>query len=272
MFNSRILAPILLGLALIGCNQQPSQQSPAESGQASPNPATADAQAADSDMDPAVLVSMREQLTALQNQAQKIRDANDIKRLQRSYGYYMEEALWDEVIDLFAENATFEFGRDGVYRGKARIREYLYALNNAEQGLLEGQLNEQLELMPVVTLGDDGLTAKARWRTIMMIGTQGEQALWGEGPFENEYVKENGVWKFSKLRWFQTIVVPYKGGWAKSEDVNHGIWVSDTLPADAPPTANYGYWPETFLPPFSFANPVGRYVQPGSASSEGVQP
>lgn len=227
----------------------------------------------DSAADAGQIAALRAQLDTLQARKQRIEDSNDIKRLQRAYGYYMEEALWDDVVQLFAEDATLEFGRDGVYTGKERIRAYLYALNDGQQGLRAGQLQEHLELMPVLTLGDDGSTAQARWNTIMMLGKFGEQAQWGEGPYENAYVKEGGVWKISKLRWFQTILVPYEGGWAKSEDVNHGIWVSDTLPPDAPPTAPYGWWPETFLPPFSFPNPVARYVPPPAATSTaGEQP
>ncbi len=228
--------------------------------------ASADASASTS-ADTQQIADLRARLETLQARKQRIEDSNAIKRLQRAYGYYMEEALWDDVVQLFADDATLEFGRDGVYAGKERIRAYLYALGNGQMGLQEGQLQEHLELMPVLTLADDGMSATARWNTIMLIGTHGEDARWGEGPYENEYVKDaDGVWKISKLRWFQTILVPYEGGWAKSEDLNHGIWVSDKLPPDAPPTAPYGWWPETFLPPFSFPNPVARYVPPPAAA------
>ena len=235
-------------------------------------PQSADTAAAGADAQQ--LAALRGRLETLKARKERIEDSNAIKRLQRAYGYYMEEALWDEVVQLFADDATLEFARDGVYVGKARIRDYLYALGDGQQGLREGQLQEHLELMPVLTFADDGMTAKARWNTIMLLGTHGVEANWGEGPYENEYVKEDGVWKIGKLRWFQTILVPYEGGWAKHEDVNQGIWVSDTLPPDRPPTASYGYWPETFLPPFSFPNPVARYVPPpaADASAEGAQP
>ncbi len=221
------------------------------------------------------IAALQRQLAGLAARKQRIEDSNAIKRLQRAYGYYMNEALWDEVALLFADDATLEFARDGIYMGKDRIREYLYALNDGQQGLREGQLQEHLQLMPVVTLGEDGRTAKARWRSIMLLGESGQQALWGEGPYENEYVKDDdGVWRISKLRWFQTILVPYEGGWAKHEDVNKGIWVSDVLAPDAPPSADYGSWPETFLPPFSFENPVGRFVPQASQAqaASGAQP
>jgi hypothetical protein len=204
--------------------------------------------------------ALRIRISELRTQVDRVRDANDIKRLQRSFGYYMEEALWDEVAALFSEDATLEYARDGVYRGRERIRAYLYALGEGRQGLREGQLNETLQLMPVVTISDDGMTATARWRAILLKGEYGGVALWGEGPYENEYVKENGVWKISSLHWHQSILVPYEGGWARNEDFNHGIWVSGELPPDAPPTYDMGWWPTTFLPPFSFANPVGTWV------------
>ena len=94
--------------------------------------------------DAAESAALQARVDALKTRLGKIRDANEIKRLQRSFGYYMEEALWDEVAALFAEDATIEWARDGVYRGRNRIREFLYALNSGEQGLREGQLNEYL--------------------------------------------------------------------------------------------------------------------------------
>ncbi len=104
------------------------------------------------------LAALDEELASLEREIGLLEDTKAIKRLQRAYGYYMEEALWDEVLQLFADDATLEFGRDGVYAGKERIREYLYALGKGQQGLQEGQLQEHLELMPVLTLADDGMT------------------------------------------------------------------------------------------------------------------
>ena len=171
----------------------------------------------------AEIATLQQQVATLETRVQQVKDANAIKRLQRAYGYYVEEGLWDDAVNLFADNATLELARDGVYIGKERIRQYYYALGNGQLGLREGQLNEQLQVMPVVTLGEDGTTASARWRNILLTGQLGEHAEWGEGPFENEYVKENGVWKFSKVRWQQDdgwrpkvlmgMDTPWRGGW-----------------------------------------------------------
>jgi hypothetical protein len=210
-------------------------------------------------MDEKQISEYRERIRVLKARAQRIKDSNDIKQLQRIFGYYFDRGLWDEMKDLFSENATLEYARDGVYKGKEKIREYFYALGGNKPGLRDGQLNEHFQLMPVITLSDDGMTAKGRWRDLSLQGQYGQSAFWGEGPYENEYVKEDGVWKISKLCWYQTVFVPYEGGWAKNEDANHGIYVSGILKPDMPYNKDFGYWPETFLPPFHFKNPVAGY-------------
>jgi hypothetical protein len=202
------------------------------------------------------LVAAAAKLAALEQRHSLIADAKDIKRLQRAYGYYVDEALWDEVVDLFTADGTIELGLDGIYVGKERVREYLYALGGGKAGLAAGELNEHFQLMPVVTVAPDGTTAKARWRELILAGRLGESAIWGEGPHENEYVKEDGVWKLKKVHWYQSVVVPYETGWLNTSDVNEGKWASPRLPPDRPPTIEYSTWPETYLPEFHFPNPL----------------
>ena len=47
----------------------------------------------------------------------------------------------------------------GQYIGKASIRRYFYGLTGGKQGLVHGQLNNQYQLSPVITLGADGQAA-----------------------------------------------------------------------------------------------------------------
>ncbi len=148
-----------------------------------------------------------------------------------------------------------------MYRGKPRVREYLYAFGGGKAGLAPGQLNEYLQIMPVVTLSADGLSARGTWRAIVLAGQLGKDAMWGEGPYENEYVKENGVWKISSVHWYQTLLVPYEGGWSKHGDVNGTRFVGDRLKPDAPPSVPYKSWPAAFVPPFHFKDKP-QVVQP----------
>ena len=202
------------------------------------------------------MTMLQSKLDKVEQRATRVADINAVKRLQRAYGYYIDKGLWDQAADLFAENGTIEVGLDGVYVGKKRVRAYLRAMGNGKEGLAEGRLNEHIQLMPFITVAPDGKTAKGRWRGLLLLGQLGDHAWWGEGPYENDYVKEDGVWKIKALHWYQSMVVDYVGGWPKNKDANQGIWVSDKLPPDRPPTLAYKTWPATFLPPFHFPNPV----------------
>jgi hypothetical protein len=208
----------------------------------------------------AALGALKARVTALEQRKERIEDLGAIERLQHAYGYYVDRGLWDEVAHLFADDGTIEIGLDGVYVGKARVREYLQALGGGRQGRVDGELNEHLQVMPVITVGADGLTATARWRAIVLAGELGGDAFWGEGPYENEYVKEDGVWKIKTLHWYQALYVPYEGGWQTNPDPTGAKFVSATLPPDRPPSVEYKTWPDTYVPPFSFSNPVRKYV------------
>lgn len=198
------------------------------------------------------------QLAILEKEASSVQAAHDIRRLQRAYGYYLDQAMWDEMADLFTDDGSVEVALDGVYVGKKRIREYFYRLGGGRRGLKRGQLNDHLQLQPVITVAPDGLTAKGRWRAVIMAGQFGESAFWGEGPYEVEYAKQSGVWKIAKLHWYQTFVVPYEGGWSKNKDVNGGVYVSKEFSPDRPPTEHYGVWPEVYIPPMHYKNPVAE--------------
>ncbi len=200
------------------------------------------------------VAAIQKRIAELAAEADRIEDANAVKLLQRAYGYYLDQAMWDQAADLFAPEGTIEIGLDGVYVGQKRVRQYLHALGGGHRGLKHGQLNEHIMLQPVVSVADDGRTAKGRWRALIMAGQLGESASWGEGIYENEYVKQDGIWKIDKLHWYQTFMVPYEGGWAENKDSTGGIYVSKQIPPDRPPSEQYEVWPGVYIPPYHYQN------------------
>jgi hypothetical protein len=201
----------------------------------------------------------RDRLVAIRERAGRVGDINEIKNLQRAYGYYLDKMLWDHVADLFTEDATIEIGLSGVYVGKERIREYLYSLSDGRQGPIEGEMYNHFQLQPIITLDEDGQSARGRWRGLIMAGTFGEGSggSWGEGPYENEYIREDGVWKISKLHWYATFMAPYEGGWLNAsreavEDYSLGRGVEP----DQPPSEAYEPYPGVHVPAFHYEHPV----------------
>jgi hypothetical protein len=214
--------------------------------------------------------SLPQTVATLQARARALQDINDIKRLQRAFGYYLDQGQWDQVADLFAHNATLEIGLDGVYRGQDRVRQYFMTVGGGHLGLASGQVNQYLQLMPVINLAPDGLSAQGTWRAVILAGHSGQGAWWGEGPYENEYVKEGGVWRISALHWYQTLMTPYgQGGWAKNPDANGGHYVPASLPPDAPPTEQYKVWPGAHVPHFHFKNQAPSLRTDGAQGSAG---
>lgn len=198
------------------------------------------------------VAALESKLTSLEHEIGLLEDAKAVKRLQRAYGYYVDKGLGPEVAALFADGATVELGGSGVYVGKEHIAGfYQYLLGD---GLHRGRLNNHMIIQGVVHVASDGKTAQGRWRGFLQLGEYGKSATWEEGPYENEYVKENGVWKFSKVHWYATVIAPYDPGWHEAPQPLPGP--SKDFPPDRPPSEVYQTYPSAYLPPFDFPNPV----------------
>lgn len=205
---------------------------------------------------------------AVAAELQRLEDADAVKKLQRAYGYYLDRGYWQEAADLFADDASFEWGQDGVYLGKQRIHAYLVHSTggNPGPGLPFGQYNHHMQLQPVVTVAPDGQTASARWREFAVLGQFGSHAEWGEGIYENRYVKQGGVWKIKALHFYPSFIAPYQGGWARLKPSPADLRTSTgrALPADRPPTVSYRPFPDQFTPPFHYTAPVAAAPRAGS--------
>jgi hypothetical protein len=205
------------------------------------------------------VAALRERLANVETRTARVDDVHEIENLQGSYGYYTDKMLWDEVVDLFADGATLEIGPSGVYVGKDSIRRYLDSLSGGKQGPLEGVLFDHFQLQPIVTVAPDGQTAKGRWRLFLMTGVSGSGSggNWGEGVYENEYVKQDGLWKLSKLHWYATFVAPYEGGWLDTgPNAVEAYALGKGVEPDRPPTERYESYPGVYVPPFHYKNPV----------------
>jgi hypothetical protein len=213
------------------------------------------------------VAALETELTALEREVQRLEDTKAIKRLQRAYGYYVDKKLSREIGALFADapETTAELGGSGVYVGKARIAEYYDRVIGGE-GLKPGQLFNHMILQGVVHVAGDGRTAQGRWRALIQIGEHGKSAVWAEGPYENEYVKENGVWKFSKVHWFQTFSAPYSPGWHKvAQPIDPPM---ADFPPDRPSTVAYQSYPSAFQVPYHYKNPVSGRCEPGVCDAQ----
>src|SRR5512136_2701141 len=62
---------------------------------------------------------LRKRIVTLEGRLRVLEDIEEIKKLQRIYGYYVDNKLWDEIVDLFSnQTESISIGRRGLYLGK----------------------------------------------------------------------------------------------------------------------------------------------------------
>lgn len=202
--------------------------------------------------DNAAVAALQKRAAALALEVQQLEDVNAIETLQRSYGYYMDKAFWSYAADLFTDDATLEIGTSGVFTGKDRIRAYLFSLG--KEGPQDGRLINQMQLQPVVHVSADGKHAKGRWHSLVMAGHYKDKAYWGSVVYEDEYRKENGIWKIAALHAYNIMYTDYAKGWAK--DAQADIWPGQRPAPDRPSTMDVKSYPDKYFAPFHYPNPV----------------
>jgi len=144
--------------------------------------------------------ALQSRLATYRERVARLEDADAVETLQATFGFYFDKGLWEDAADLFARAGSFEYGLSGVYIGQDHIRRAL--LQYGPQGLARGYLNNHMMLQPVITVAADGRTAAGRWQGPVMLSEPGANGIWGVGIYENEYVKEGGVWKIARFHFY----------------------------------------------------------------------
>ncbi len=204
------------------------------------------------------------QLADVSARALSLADVSAIEKLQRAYGYYVDQAQWNDVADLYAEDGTLEIGGRGVFIGRERAREYLLKAFGPP-GRKDGLIIDHQQFQGIVTVNPDGHTAEGRWTAFVMGG-----GGWGDCYYENGYVKRNGVWMIKKLHGPFNMYSSYAEGWV-DHTVPNTRPESFAPPPDLPPTVIYLTFPNYYAEPFHYPNPVtGRVAPPPDPAAGGT--
>ena len=200
----------------------------------------------------ATIATLEQAVAAAERKVERAKDFDAIENLSGVYGHYVDESMQDDIADLFAADGIVEILGRGVYYGQDRVRQYMHNLGPV--GQQDGRLFNHMHLQPVIHIADDGQTASARSRLFVMFSILNSNAQWGSGIYENEFVKQDGVWKFKYLHGYQTFYTNYEDGWAKRASAIFAPY--ERLPPDGPQSVAYAPYPAAFVPPFHYANPV----------------
>jgi hypothetical protein len=204
---------------------------------------------------PAFAQGVADKLDALDQRITRLEDLNQIERLQRSYGYFVDKGQWTLLSELFTDDATLEIGGKGLFLGKKRVLEYMQTAFGPD-GAKPGMLANHMQFQPIPDVSPDGKQGWIRSRAFVM-----SNAGWGLPLYENEYRKEAGVWKISRLSGPFTMYSSWEG-WGKNALNN--TWPDKfNPPPDLPPSTVYLTYPAYYIAPFHYPNPVtGKAMVP----------
>ena len=147
----------------------------------------------------------------------------------------------------------------GVYVGREHVRRSFDI--DGPAGLHQGEVAEHFLYQHVIHVSEDGRSAKARVRELTLRGAFGKRAEVGGEVAENTFVKEGGIWRIRSEHQYTTFWADYTKGWSQGYMPIAGP--SSAIPADKPPTEVYAAFPDYYMPPFHYPNPVsGRPIVP----------
>lgn len=210
------------------------------------------------------LKAIESQLDALGTRITRLQDLTDIEILQDTYGYLVDKAQWRSLADLFADDATLEIGGRGVFLGKKRVYEYM-RVGLGPIGPRDGLLIDHQQFQCLPSIDPDGVTGHIRCIAFVM-----SSGGWGHNYYEDTFIKENGVWKFRKLHGPFNMYAGYKLGWLDHTVLNT-YPEKFPPPPDLPPSVVYLTYPNYYVLPFDFPNPVtGKPMPPPSPRAGGM--
>lgn len=218
------------------------------------------------------IAELNTRVTALEHQLGIIQDINAIRQLQHSYGYFMDKGLYNEVVDLFADDGELSF-MGGRYIGKDSVRR-LYCgrlretFTRGQNHPIDGLLADHMQLQDVIHIADDRQSAYGRFRAFMQGGCHKTmpdpparlpRQWWEAGVYENTYIKEDGIWKIKLLNYNLQWQATFEDGWADADviSINSPVtYPEDPLGPDELHAVPPKLWPQTYCVPFHYPHPV----------------
>jgi cell fate (sporulation/competence/biofilm development) regulator YmcA (YheA/YmcA/DUF963 family) len=199
----------------------------------------------------------------LEARLRRVEDTEAIKKLQRAYCYYLEHWQEEEIISLWSHSSevSVELNETGLYQGWEAVKKSFsfpihYTAFNGEKTAPPEFLHLIMPLAGIVDVDPDSKTAKARWYSLFhgALYRGGKlRAIIGAGIWENEYIKEDGIWKFKKLFFNNIFSSPYEDGWVKTPYIPNPP--NQDRPAPGPNT-HFATYPSGYIFPYHYKNPV----------------
>ena len=138
-------------------------------------------------------------LEDLEKRIRALEDVEQIKKLHQKYIDLMDNLKYEEVLDLFTEDASIEVRNLGIKKGRNELRKIYIDVLAKNRG--SERFDGHIAVQPDITVTGD--QAKGTWLIYMLFSRPDIQ--WVQGRNECEYIKKNGEWKIKKLKFTRTL-------------------------------------------------------------------
>jgi hypothetical protein len=152
------------------------------------------------------MVDIEARIATLEARVRELQDRNEIQELRFRYHIAVNEKKPEMIPELFPDNGEIDFAHLGKAQGKAQVAAfYKQALSDLVPFVKQFIHNHAITLTGDTGTGLSYLEAKPIFN--------GESFLVA-ARFDDEYVRDNGRWKFRKMTLTPYFMVPLKEGWA----------------------------------------------------------
>jgi ketosteroid isomerase-like protein len=134
----------------------------------------------------------------IESKVKLLDDIEQIKQVQIRYVNCLTTCKWNEISDCFAKDAVTDIGKHGVVKGKEEIDKLF------KERVSRGHPGREGNFVVHPLISVEGDRAKGSWLLYLMKQFPhkviGEDMDWEQGFYEAEYVREDGQWKISYLK------------------------------------------------------------------------
>lgn len=154
----------------------------------------------------------------LEAKVQELNDREALRDLRYRYHEYVNEGKFKEIPNLFTEDGELDFAHLGKAKGRVEIQRFFGALNEKPSAETANRpritwVKQFIHNHTLHLHGDTGhgfayLEAKPIYNG---------EAFLVAARYDDEYVRQNGVWKFKKMGLVPYFMVPFNEGWAQED-------------------------------------------------------
>jgi len=151
------------------------------------------------------------ELEDLKTTLQELRDIEALKALKSRYCHLVDAHRWEELGELWTEDATCDYGFFGAYHGRDEIIHTFFG------ELVESASSFMVHMVhnPLIELAGD--QAKGTWYLTAQTTIQpANQAIWVMGFYRDTFKRIDGEWKICSLEFEFKYYTPFEDGWAKT--------------------------------------------------------